>query len=388
MWQWMTMCFILLVCNVFKILLASNPKYSKKAINHKSTVVRVLVLPLFIVVVLTMLAILRQVSHLRSSSINTLSSAKMPDNVQKHPEMAEAEIRVMVFVLSAWTPKSLTKRQVFRETTMQLMPENNDKIAYFYRFIMGQPASDKVRETMWPKIQDEMDTHGDVLLLNCSDKYEDLSKKVFSTMEWAEQYEFDYLVKTDDDIFIRWDTITKELVDLGVQTRYWQGLSYWNIPPIRDNSNKNSEFDYPLPLFPRYTAGALYIISRDLVHLIARGPRIFVKNEDQNLGVWLFPYQVEPILDARIQQIDVCEEDMIAKHFGDFGDPEAIGGTMYDMLDNLRNGRKMCEGFRTKFCALCYPCQGKVNHWKHWNFDCDPVKGITLLNMPKLTLLE
>lgn len=161
-----------------------------------------------------------------------------------------------------------------------------------------------------------------------------------------------------------------------------------DIPPIRDDRNKNSELEYPLPLFPRYTAGALYILSRDVVRLIARGPRTFVKNEDQNLGLWLFPYNIQPILDRRIQQIDVCEDDMIAKHFGDFGEPDAIGGTMYDMLDNIQNGRRMCHGFKTVFCALCYPCHGKVNHWRDWNFDCDNEKGVTLLNMPRLTVLE
>ncbi|KAI8138019.1 galactosyltransferase-domain-containing protein [Fennellomyces sp. T-0311] len=411
LWQWMTVCFILLVSNILKIILASNPKYAKKpsssssssapasvsvasTINHKSTVVRVLVFPLSIVVVMTMFATLHQVSLLRNTGTalmrDTMVTAAGAANsgVQRHPDLADAGVRVMIIVLSAWTPGSLDKRKTFRETTLKLMPPNTKEWSSMYRFVIGQPPSDKVRQSMGPRIEAEIAEHGDVLVLPCSDTYEDLSKKVFSSMEWAEQYEFDYFIKTDDDIFARWDTISSELVTMGLRDRYWQGLSYWNIPPIRDNSNKNSELEYPLPIFPRFTAGALYILSRDVVHLIARGPRIFVKNEDQNLGIWLFPYQIEPILDARIQQIDVCEEDMIAKHFGNFNDPEAIGGTMYDMLDNIRSGRKMCAGFRTKFCALCYPCQGKVNHWKDWNFNCDPEKGISLLSMGKLTLLE
>src|ERR1700736_800178 len=60
-WIWMTICFILLVSNVLKIVLASSPKYNRKVedvqeprINHKSTVVKVLILPLFVVILLTM----------------------------------------------------------------------------------------------------------------------------------------------------------------------------------------------------------------------------------------------------------------------------------------------------------------------------------------------
>lgn len=133
----------------------------------------------------------------------------------------------MVFVLSAWTPKSIDKRKTFRETTMKLMPPNSDNISYFYRFILGQPPTEDVQRNMGPKIDEEMAQYGDLLLLPCSDKYEDLSKKVYSTMEWADQYQFDYLIKTDDDIFARWDTISDELIDLGRQNRYWRGLSYW-----------------------------------------------------------------------------------------------------------------------------------------------------------------
>ncbi|KAI9316694.1 hypothetical protein BX666DRAFT_1858793 [Dichotomocladium elegans] len=244
-WQWMNACLILLVCNMLKIALASNPKYTKRSIDHRSTVVRVLVLPLSVVVVITTLVTLLQVRSLRGrsssssnnmveetlllpSSLSSSSTAMGRSIMQKHPEMPEtAAIKVMVFILSAWTPKSVTKRQTFRETTMKLMPGNTDEIAYFYRFIIGQPPNEKVRQNMWPPIEAEMAEHGDVLMLNCSDKYEDLSRKVFSTMEWADQYEFDYLIKTDDDIFVRWETITSELLELGVRQRYWQGLSYW-----------------------------------------------------------------------------------------------------------------------------------------------------------------
>ncbi|KAI8364646.1 galactosyltransferase-domain-containing protein [Radiomyces spectabilis] len=395
-WKWMTICFVLLVSNVLKILLASSPKYHRESshemprINHKSTVVRILVLPLSIVIFCTMFASLYQVSTLRSRSIDLLEMRSQLPAAPKHPDLAEADVRVMVFVLSAWTPKSLEKRKTFRDTTLKLQPADNAKMSFFYRFILGEPPSEAVKAAMGPKIAKEREKYGDILILDSSDLYNDLSKKVYRTMVWADQYDFDYFIKTDDDIFVRWDTISKELQQLGRKTRYWRGLAYWNIPPIRSEDNKNAELEYPLPIFPPYTAGALYILSRDVIHLIAGagGPRMFVRNEDQNLGIWLFAYNILPIHDRRIQQINACEEDMIAKHFGDFGDPNAIGGTMYDMIENLQKGRRMCHGFQTHVCGLCYPCHNKGNHWKEWNFDCDNKKGVTLLNPPSLTIVE
>ncbi|KAI9472232.1 MAG: galactosyltransferase-domain-containing protein [Benjaminiella poitrasii] len=396
-WKWMTICIILFISNILKIRLASRPKYYSRTedldeprLNHKSTFVRVLILPVTVVVFVTMFASLFQVGQMRRASGELLAQRTAMPVAQRHPDLVEAQVRVMVFILSAWTAKSLEKRKVFRETTLKLMPESNERISYFYRFIIGQPPTQKAETTMGPLIEQEMDAYGDILVLPCSDLYPDLSRKVYAAFEWANQYDFDYFVKTDDDIFVRWDTISKEMELAGRTQRYWRGLAYWNIPPIRNSENKNGELVYPLPIFPPYTAGALYILSRDVVYMIAgvQGPRMFVKNEDQNLGIWLFPFNILPIHDRRIQQIDVCEDDMIGKHFGDFGEPDAIGGTMYDMLDNLRQGRKMCHGFKTSVCGMCYPCHGKGNHWRDWNFDCDDKKGVTLLNLPQLTLME
>lgn len=157
-----------------------------------------------------------------------------------------------------------------------------------------------------------------------------------------------------------------------------------NIPPIKNSKNKNAAFDYQLPMFPPFTAGALYILSRDVIHLIVTdGPRLYTKNEDQNMGIWLFPFNIKPIHDRRIQQADVCEDDMIAKHFGD---DFSHAGSMYDMYDNILNGRRLCQGFKQHFCALCYPCNGRANHWRDWNFECDDEKGITLSHQPEMSV--
>ncbi|KAI8065255.1 galactosyltransferase-domain-containing protein [Gongronella butleri] len=397
-WTWMVVSGALLVANVGKLIWSATvdarAKYQKtdlkktsQDIHYRSTVVRVLVMPLMAVLFITMFAMLFQVGRMRA----TAAPLHMTIDAKPHPAFTDPDhLRVMVFVLSAWTPKSLEKRRIFRETTMQLLGDTHPQVDFHVQFVIGHPPTDQVRAAMSAQIEQEMAEFGDVQILDTSDKYEDLSKKVYAAMEWMDQYQFDYLVKTDDDIFVRWDTISQELHRLGPQQRYWQGLAYWNIPPIRDTSNKNSEMDYTLPLFPPYTAGALYILSRDVVRLVAGvgGPRLFVKNEDQNLGIWLFPYNIRPIHDRRIQQIDACEEDMIAKHFGDFGEEGAIGGTMYDMLNNLRGGRKMCQGFRVNVCAMCYPCNGKGTNWREWGFACNDVKGVTLLNLPELTLID
>lgn len=233
-WKWMTICFIFLISNVLKITLTTNPNYyshiedmQEPRANHKSTFVRVLILPLSVVVFITMFASLYQVGQMRKTSAELADKRMVIPVAQKHPRLADSEVRMMVFVLSAWTPKSVQKRKVFRETTLKLMPKDNERISYFYTFILGQPPNEKVKATIGPLIDEEMKEYGDILLLPCSDLYEDLSKKVYHAFEWANQYDFDYFVKTDDDIFVRWDTVSKEMELAGRTKRYWRGLAYW-----------------------------------------------------------------------------------------------------------------------------------------------------------------
>lgn len=104
-------------------------------------------------------------------------------------------------------------------------------------------------------------------------------------------------------------------------------------------------------------------------------------NEDQNLGLWLYSTGIRPIHDHRIQQGQICENDMIAKHFG-YKEEGGIGPI--EMYQNVKEGRSLCSGgFLTKWCGVCYPaCRGRDNHWRDWGFSCDPIKGATLSNRP------
>jgi len=157
-------------------------------------------------------------------------------------------------------------------------------------------------------------------------------------------------------------------------------LARRDIPAIKDASNKNADFAYELSPFPPYTAGALHILSHDLVQLVAppHASRLFTKNEDQNLGLWLYPSGVRPIHDHRIQQAQVCEDDMLAKHFGSqYTEPTGAGAR--DMYANIVAGRRPCEGLLQRWCGVCYPsCRRRENHWRQWGYACDEHRGATL----------
>ncbi|KDE07215.1 hypothetical protein MVLG_02438 [Microbotryum lychnidis-dioicae p1A1 Lamole] len=295
-----------------------------------------------------------------------------------------ADMRIVILVTSSWTNRSRANRQTFRESSVLLFPKSSSTISVTYRFLLGTAPSPQTAAREGPAIAAEAAQNGDLLLVPAHDSYADLSRKIYEGWKWAGQLDVDYVFKTDDDILLRMDVLAKEFIALGRRREYWKGFAYWDIPAIKDASNKNADFAYDLSSFPPYTAGALHILSRDLVQLIAPpdASRLFVMNEDQNLGLWVYPSGIRPIHDRRIQQAQVCENDMVAKHFGgQYVEPNGLGPR--EMYANIVAGRKLCDGFLTRWCGVCYPsCRSRDNHWRDWGFMCDEMKGATLSNRP------
>ncbi|KAI1317644.1 hypothetical protein EDD11_008072 [Mortierella claussenii] len=399
-WPWMVICALLAVAQVIQTIhyrfrgmykLGQVRDYDHEndrdhtprgssGVDPRSVILRTVLIPGGVVSFITMMMLLHQ-NNTRPSSAETLAStgatAIASLNAAKQI-MGTAQTQIMIIILTSWAPKAFQKRQMARETTLRLLPSASGQFSFTYKFILGEAPNTRAREKMGAKIKEEQEEHDDLLIMPVSDTYEDLSLKVFRALEWSNKFKFDFLCKTDDDIFVRWDVVATELMGLGPTHYYWRGLGYWDIAPITNPENKNIDSNYKLGVFPPFVAGSLYIFSRDVVTLLTYpGPRFFTKNEDQNIGIWLHPYNIKPIHDKRIQQWDVCEDDMIAKHFSDAFTPVE---SMHDMYRNLQEGRSLCHGFRQVYCAACYSCVGRSNHWRDWGVACDSVKGITNSN--------
>ncbi|KAI9226104.1 MAG: hypothetical protein DHS80DRAFT_19284, partial [Piptocephalis tieghemiana] len=155
-------------------------------------------------------------------------------------------VRILVLVISSWADKSTLKRKTFRETSMVLAnhsqhynpsssfpfsPPPSTQVEH--RFVLGIPPSASVIRRRAKEIREEAAEFGDLLLVSTSDRYEDLSRKLYAGLEWsvhsgnASAHTWDYLIKTDDDIFARLDTLSAELARLHPQPGLWQGQAWW-----------------------------------------------------------------------------------------------------------------------------------------------------------------
>ncbi|GAN06346.1 hypothetical protein MAM1_0120d05828 [Mucor ambiguus] len=326
---WIINCFILLITDIIRLSIVSDPKYHGKAANVKDpnlflklTVMKVLIFPMSVATCLSVFAVLRQIDQLQYTTSQLMVGDAALDNQLRYSETTTAAVSVLVLIISSWSQTSYERRQMLRKSALRLLSPHSDRISVQYRFVIGQPPSAS-HQLHGNDMQKESGVYHDLLMVKSSDVASDKSRKVFEAMRWAKQMGHDYIVKSDDNVFVRWDTILQELDALGPKSFYWKGFTYRNIPVHSMPDAKSLQIDYGLPVLPAYTHSMLYLFSRDMLDLIVypNSPRKFIHGDGENIAIWLFGFSIQPIHDKRIQDGDnVCENDMIGKRMNVLSD--------------------------------------------------------------------
>ncbi|KAI8637720.1 galactosyltransferase-domain-containing protein [Parasitella parasitica] len=381
----MTICFILLLFNFLKLTFASSPKYSQKLedalptarFNLKSTAVRILLLPLLAVMALSAFVLTGQINRFQYSSILLMNQRQF--DLDSTVSSTASKVTLLVLIVSSWSSQGAEKRQVLRDSSLRWTGRESDT-NIIYRFVVGQPPSSRIQSWMGPKLVEESDKYHDLLVVPAPDLQLDKGKKVYQALKWASAaVEHDYLIKTDDDVFVRWDVVRKELGALGPRDNYWQGFVYRNMPISFFSPSKSMLLDYGMPVLPTFTSGTLYTLSRNIVDLIADidYPQRFIEADDVNLSLWLFGFDIQPLHDKRIQESpDVCQESMIAKRIS----YDKFKDTVSKMYSNILHKNPQCMSLnKQRKCATCYPCNGKSDDWRSSNLQCDASRGVSLL---------
>ncbi|KAI9485742.1 MAG: galactosyltransferase-domain-containing protein [Benjaminiella poitrasii] len=390
----MTICFVLLLFNFLKLTFASSPKYSQKIedalpttrFNLKSTAVRILLLPLLAVMGLSAFALTGQINRFEYGSILLMDQEAFGLDTTV---TAATNMTILVMIFSSWTSQAAERRMLLRQTGLKWTNGKDDNMSIIYHFVVGQPPSSDTQAWLGPKLVDESEKYHDLLIVPAPDRLlSDKSKKVFEAFKWASSVKYDYLVKTDDDVYVRYDILREELSNLGPKNDYWKGFVYRNMPVDHFGSTFHLENDYSMPILPTFTSGTLYTLSRNVVELITQinHPLRFIDRDDINLALWLFGFDIEPIHDKRIQDdTDVCEENLIAKRLSH----DAFKTEMSLMYRNFIRRQPVCQGLnKANKCALCYSCYGKSNDWRAKNVECDANRGISLRKQTEFKIIS
>ena len=110
--------------------------------------------------------------------------------------------------------------------------------------------------------------YNDMLIGNVTDNYLNNIIKLYMGLVWASGFDTKYILKTDDDVYVRLPRVMDYLVKAKLPTPFYGGSIVEFSPVQREIGNKwtISFKHYEKRCFPKYHAGAFFILSHDLLN--------------------------------------------------------------------------------------------------------------------------
>ncbi|EYU28764.1 hypothetical protein ABFS82_12G101200 [Erythranthe guttata] len=228
--------------------------------------------------------------------------------------------RLNLFVGIFSTANNFKRRMAVRRSWMQYPEVRSGQVVV--RFFVGLHKNQMVNEELW----NEARTYEDIQLMPFVDYYSLITWKTIAICIFGtEVVSARFIMKTDDDAFVRVDEI---LNSLG-RTNTTQGLLYGLInsdsEPHRNPDSKwfISPEEWPEDKYPPWAHGPGYVVSNDIAKTVSKKHRkgrlkIF-KLEDVAMGIWIADMkkkglQVKYENDERIFN-DGCKDGYVVAHY-------------------------------------------------------------------------
>lgn len=214
-----------------------------------------------------------------------------------------------IVILVMTRPISLKTRKTIRETWIQAYDKTQVNLTL--RFVIGT-LSIQTNET--ESLLTEHEQYGDLLLMNkLKDTYFNLPSKVLMGMRWvSDNLDFDYLVKVDDDMYLRIEVLAQLLREMNCEEMLYWGR-FMARKPDRKGPNIEKNWLVCAHYFP-YATGGAYVLSEKVVKSAMPSSKKvkLYNNEDVTVGAMLAPFSINRIHDSRfITHGTRCMNDFI-----------------------------------------------------------------------------
>ncbi|XP_073009572.1 hydroxyproline O-galactosyltransferase GALT3 [Typha latifolia] len=235
----------------------------------------------------------------------------------KAPPILKRRILMLVGVFS--TGNNFKRRMALRRSWMQYEAVRSGDVAV--RFFTGLHKNKQVNLELWKEAQ----VYGDIQLMPFVDYYSLITLKTIAVCILGTRIlPAKYIMKTDDDAFVRIDEVFSSLKRSGSNGLLY-GLIAFESLPERDKDNKwfISPEEWPDDSYPPWAHGPGYIISRDVAKFIVQGHQErnlqLFKLEDVAMGIWIQEYNntgqaINYINDDRFHNTG-CESDYVLAHY-------------------------------------------------------------------------
>lgn len=235
----------------------------------------------------------------------------------KAPSVSKKRLVMLVGVFSSGN--NFERRMALRRSWMQYEAVRSGDVAV--RFFIGLHKNNQVNFELWREAQ----AYGDIQLMPFVDYYSLITlKTVAICILGTKILPAKYIMKTDDDAFVRIDEVLSSLKGKASNGLLY-GLISFESEPHRDKDSKwyISTEEWPHALYPPWAHGPGYIISRDIAKFIVRGHlerdlKLF-KLEDVAMGIWIEQFkksgqEVHYINDERFYNAG-CESNYVLAHY-------------------------------------------------------------------------
>lgn len=196
-----------------------------------------------------------------------------------HPEKCKhQDVLLLLFVKTS--PENIQRRNAIRSTWgNETFIQGSLGVTVKVLFVLGAPGPSDYspnRSTFGPQEQLEFEDklYRDLIQQNFLDSFHNLTLKLLMQFHWMHQRcaHAQFLMTADDDIFVHMPNLVQYLQDMSRQgaTDLWVGKVHRGSPPVR---SKSSKYYVPYEMYqwlsyPDYTAGAGYVVSRDVADKI------------------------------------------------------------------------------------------------------------------------
>ncbi|KAG8385245.1 hypothetical protein BUALT_Bualt03G0022000 [Buddleja alternifolia] len=184
---------------------------------------------------------------------------------------------------------------------------------------------------------------GDIEILPFMDRYELVVLKTVAICEYGvRNVSASYIMKCDDDTFIRLETVLKEIEAVSPRRALYLGNLNLLHRPLRIGKWAVSYEEWPEEIYPPYANGPGYVISSDIAKYIVsqranHSLRLF-KMEDVSMGMWVEQFNstvnVQYSHNWKFCQYG-CMQDYYTAHY-------QSPRQMICLWDNLMKGRAHC----------------------------------------------
>ncbi|KAJ6718467.1 BETA-13-GALACTOSYLTRANSFERASE GALT1 [Salix purpurea] len=235
----------------------------------------------------------------------------------KAPLVTRKRLVMLIGIFS--TGNNFERRMALRRSWMQYEAARSGDVAV--RFFIGLHKNSQVNLELWK----EALVYGDIQLMPFVDYYSLISLKTIAICIMGTKIlPAKYIMKTDDDAFVRIDQVLTSLKEKPTNGLLYGRISF-DSSPHRDRDSKwyISNEEWPHDAYPPWAHGPGYIISRDIAKFIVRGHqerdlKLF-KLEDVAMGIWIEQFknsgqEVHYMTDERFYNAG-CETDYILAHY-------------------------------------------------------------------------